>query len=254
MHHAVDVFYAFLDRIGYMHPIHPAMVHMPIGLVVGAAAFLLLGATFGVAGGYSVVSLAIAAGIALLGGMAYAELASGRPDASGGAYVWVRSALPPPSGFLSGWLSWSGAMATASLSALGLGLFLMELVQPSADYFAATPPLAPVVGALVLAVAAASHVIRLHLSAKSLARLTLVKLVLIVALLAIGLEAIVPGASSGFPSASVAPAGLMGVVLGAGIADGRARAGLSGATRVANPARAAGPPTRWPARRAAALS
>ncbi|HII40177.1 MAG TPA: amino acid permease, partial [Thermoplasmata archaeon] len=61
------------------------------------------------------------------------------------------------------------------------------------------------------------HVIRLHLSAKSLARLTLVKLVLIVALLAIGLEAIVPGASSGFPSASVAPAGLMGVVLGAGI-------------------------------------
>ena len=40
MHHAVDVFYAFLDRIGYMHPIHPAMVHMPIGLVVGAAAFL----------------------------------------------------------------------------------------------------------------------------------------------------------------------------------------------------------------------
>lgn len=40
MHHAVDVFYAFLDRIGYMHPIHPAMVHMPIGLVVGAAAFI----------------------------------------------------------------------------------------------------------------------------------------------------------------------------------------------------------------------
>ena len=188
-----------------------------VGSMVGAAAFLLLGATFGVAGGYSLVSLAIAAGIALLGGMAYAELASGRPDASGGAYVWVRSALPPPSGFLSGWLSWSGAMATASLSALGLGLFLMELVQPSADYFAATPPLAPVVGALVLAVAAATHVIRLHLSAKSLARLTLVKLVLIVALLAIGLEAIVPGASSGFPSASVAPAGLMGVVLGAGI-------------------------------------
>ncbi|HII39775.1 MAG TPA: amino acid permease, partial [Thermoplasmata archaeon] len=66
-----------------------------VGSMVGAAAFLLLGATFGVAGGYSLVSLAIAAGIALLGGMAYAELASGRPDASGGAYVWVRSALPP---------------------------------------------------------------------------------------------------------------------------------------------------------------
>lgn len=40
MHHAVDAFYDFLDRIGYMHPIHPAMVHMPIGLVVGALAFI----------------------------------------------------------------------------------------------------------------------------------------------------------------------------------------------------------------------
>jgi len=40
MHQAVNAFYDFLDRIGYMHPIHPAMVHMPIGLVVGATAFI----------------------------------------------------------------------------------------------------------------------------------------------------------------------------------------------------------------------
>ncbi len=32
----IDGFYAFLNRIGYLHPIHPAMVHMPIGLVVGS--------------------------------------------------------------------------------------------------------------------------------------------------------------------------------------------------------------------------
>lgn len=31
-----DGFYDFLDRIGYLHPIHPAMTHMPIGLVVGS--------------------------------------------------------------------------------------------------------------------------------------------------------------------------------------------------------------------------
>jgi len=188
-----------------------------VGSMVGAAAFLLLGATFGVAGGYSLASVAVAAGIALLGGMAYAELASGRPDASGGAYIWVRTALPPPSGFLSGWLSWSGAMATASLSALGLGLFLVELVQPSASYFAAAPASAPLVGAMVLAVAAAAHVIRLHLSAKALARLTLVKVILILVLLAVGLEAFFPGAASAFPSPAAAPAGLMGIVLGAGI-------------------------------------
>jgi uncharacterized membrane protein len=44
MKHAIDAFYAFLDRIGYMHPIHPAMVHMPIGLVVGATVFIVMAA------------------------------------------------------------------------------------------------------------------------------------------------------------------------------------------------------------------
>jgi uncharacterized membrane protein len=36
-----DALYSFLDKIGYLHPIHPAMTHMPIGLVVGS---VLLGA------------------------------------------------------------------------------------------------------------------------------------------------------------------------------------------------------------------
>jgi amino acid transporter/nucleotide-binding universal stress UspA family protein len=188
-----------------------------VGSMVGAAVFLLLGAAFSVAGGWVLVSVALAAVLALLVGMAYAELASGRPDASGGAYVWVRTALPPPSGFLSGWLAWSGAMATASLSALGLGLFLMELIQPGTAYFGASPADAPLVGALVLAVAAATHVVRLHWSAKALARLTLVKVVLIVVLLAVGLAAFLPGSSSAFPGPSVAPAGVLGFVLGAGI-------------------------------------
>lgn len=37
-----DALYDFLDKIGYLHPIHPATTHMPIGLVVGS---LFLGAT-----------------------------------------------------------------------------------------------------------------------------------------------------------------------------------------------------------------
>ena len=40
MKHYLDAFYDFMDQIGYMHPIHPAMVHMPIGLVVGATVFI----------------------------------------------------------------------------------------------------------------------------------------------------------------------------------------------------------------------
>ena len=188
-----------------------------VGAMVGAAVFLLLGATFRVSAAWSFASVGFAALLALLGGMAYGELASGRPDASGGAYAWVRSALPPPSGFLSGWLAWSGAMATASLSALGLGLFLLELAAPAASYFGAAAAPAPAVGALVLAVAAVSHVARIHLASRTQGRLTLVKVILIGILLAAGLTAFLPGGRSTLSGLGAPSPGVLGVVLGAGI-------------------------------------
>ncbi len=187
-----------------------------VGAMVGAAVFLLVGATFDVAGWWSFASVGLAAVLALLGGMAYAELASGRPDASGGAYVWVRSALPPPSGFLSGWLSWSGAMVTAALSALGFGLFFSELVRPATQGFAASPVFATILGVLVLALAGALHFARLHFSSRAMSRVTLVKVILILVLLVAGLVVFLPGVPG--PAAPVvAFPGTMGIVLGAGI-------------------------------------
>ena len=188
-----------------------------VGAMVGAAVFLLLGATFRVAGGWSFASVGVAAALALLGGMAYAELASGRPDASGGAYVWVRSALPPPSGFLSGWLAWGGTMATAALSALGLGLFLAELLEPATSYFRAMPVAAPTVGAVAIAIAAGSQVARANLSVRALGRLTLVKLLLVVVLLGIGLSALAPGSGGDLGAATAGTPGVLGLALGAGV-------------------------------------
>ncbi len=40
----ITSFYQLLNYLGYTHPIHPALVHMPIGLVVGA--FILRGTAF----------------------------------------------------------------------------------------------------------------------------------------------------------------------------------------------------------------
>jgi len=40
MNRQLDTFYDLLAQIGYAHPIHPALVHMPIGLVVGATALI----------------------------------------------------------------------------------------------------------------------------------------------------------------------------------------------------------------------
>ena len=187
------------------------------GAMVGAAVFLLLGAAFGVAGGWSFASVGFAAILALLSGMAYAELASGRPNASGGAYVWVKSALPPPSGFLSGWLSWGGAMATSALSALGLGLFITELVDPAGSYFGPMPALAPVIGAVAIVFAAGGQVARVNLSVRALGRLTFVKVALIVALLAAGLTALLPSNGAQLVAATAGTPGIMGLLLGAGV-------------------------------------
>ena len=188
-----------------------------VGAMVGAAVFLLPGATYRVAGGVSFASVGLAAVIALFGGMAYAELAAGRPDASGGAYVWVRSALPAPSGFLSGWLSWGGAMATAAFSALGLGLFAVELLEPTGSYFATSPVSAPVVGVVAIAIAAVSQVARANLSVRALGRLTFVKLLLIVLLVSVGLAALLPGSGTGIAAATATNPGFLGLVLGAGV-------------------------------------
>ncbi len=187
-----------------------------VGAMVGAAVFLLLGATFGVAGGWSFASVGIAAVIALMAGMAYAELASGRPDASGGAYVWVKSALPPPSGFLSGWLSWGGAMATAALSALGLGLFVLELVGPPSTFFGGMPAAVPLIALLGIAIAAGSQVARVNLSVWALGRVTLVRVVVVVALLAAGLTILLPGGGTTLPVATAGTPSVEFLFLGAG--------------------------------------
>ncbi len=37
----IESFYAFLETIGLTHPIHPIVVHAPMGLVIGAVVFSL---------------------------------------------------------------------------------------------------------------------------------------------------------------------------------------------------------------------
>src|SRR3989475_653057 len=189
-----------------------------LGAMIGAAIFLLVGAAYAVSGAFVLASLALAVCIAALAGAAYAELASGRPDASGGAYVWVRSALPDPSGFLSGWLSWGGHIAASALSALGLGVFLVELARPSdpASLFGPNPIEVSLVALVVLGLSATLHFARVHLPTRALGRLTLGKILLIAGLILIGILSL----SSGGPPRGIPPGGAvrsLPLVLGAGI-------------------------------------
>jgi len=189
-----------------------------LGAMVGAAIFLLVGAAYAVSGPLVVASLAVAALVAALAGMAYAELASGRPDASGGAYVWVRSALPEPSGFLSGWLSWGGHMAASAIGSLGLGVFLVELVRPSDPFtlFGPNPIEVSLVALVVLGLSAILHFGRIHLPTRAIGRLTLGKILLIVFLAVIGIASLIlPGPPRGFTISG--PTTTRQLMLGAGV-------------------------------------
>jgi amino acid transporter/nucleotide-binding universal stress UspA family protein len=93
-----------------------------VGAMIGAGIFVLTGIAAGVAGPGLLVVFLLNGLVALLTAMAYAELGSAFHDAGGG-YLWVKTSLPDPNGFLSGWMSWFAHAVACSLYALGFGAY-----------------------------------------------------------------------------------------------------------------------------------
>ena len=93
-----------------------------VGAMIGAGIFVLTGIAAGVAGPALLITFGLNGFVALLTAMTYAELGSSFHDAGGG-YLWVKTALPDPNGFLSGWMSWFAHAVACSLYALGFGAY-----------------------------------------------------------------------------------------------------------------------------------
>lgn len=103
-----------------------------VGAMIGAGIFVLTGIAAGVAGPALLVVFLLNGLVALLTAMAYAELGSAFHDAGGG-YLWVKTSLPDPNGFLSGWMSWFAHAVACSLYALGFGAYF-HLVLTAAGW------------------------------------------------------------------------------------------------------------------------
>jgi len=99
-----------------------------VGAMIGAGIFVLTGIAAGVAGPALVLVFALNGVVALLTAMAYAELGSAFHDAGGG-YLWVKTSLPDPNGFLSGWMSWFAHAVACSLYALGFGAYFRLVLE-----------------------------------------------------------------------------------------------------------------------------
>ena len=75
----------------------------------------------------------VGGGLAFVGAMAYAELATLRPRA-GGEYVYLREAFGPAAGFLSGWTSFiAGFSGAIALGAVGIASYLGRFLPAAGD-------------------------------------------------------------------------------------------------------------------------
>jgi basic amino acid/polyamine antiporter, APA family len=98
-----------------------------VGAIIGGGIFVITGIVAGYAGSALVVSMAIAAVIALFTALSFTELSTWQP-VEGSAYEYTRQLVSPFAGFLSGWM-WvvSNTFGGAAVS-LGFAFYLSAAV------------------------------------------------------------------------------------------------------------------------------
>src|SRR2546428_13854308 len=102
---------------------------MVVGIMVASGIFRAPGLVAAQLGGpwLTFVAWVLGGGLAFLGALCFAELATRHPRA-GGKYVYVREAFGPRAGFVVGWVE-SVGMYTAAIAAIGVAAaeFLVRL-------------------------------------------------------------------------------------------------------------------------------
>jgi len=109
-----------------------------VGAMIGAGIFVLTGIAAGVAGPAIMLAFFLNGIVALFTASAYAELGGSIPEAGGG-YLWVKTSLPQPSGFLSGWMSWMAHSVACALYAVGFGAYFGEVIHEFGSHLQISP-------------------------------------------------------------------------------------------------------------------
>jgi len=101
-----------------------------LGSMIGAGVFSAWGPAAAVAGGWLLIGLLLAAGVAYCNAVASAQLAAQYPT-SGGTYVYGRERLGPAWGFLAGWGFVIGKTASSAAMALTFAAYLLPEPGPA---------------------------------------------------------------------------------------------------------------------------
>ncbi len=94
-----------------------------VGAIIGGGIFVVTGIVAGLAGSAFVISMIIAAAIALLTALSFAELTSWQA-VEGSGYEYVRQLISPFAGFLSGWMWMIGNTFAGAAVSLGFAYYL----------------------------------------------------------------------------------------------------------------------------------
>jgi APA family basic amino acid/polyamine antiporter len=94
-----------------------------VGAIIGGGIFVVTGIVAGVAGSAFVISMVLAAMIALLTALSFAQLTTWQP-VEGSGYEYVRQLVSPFAGFLSGWMWMIGNTFAGAAVSLGFGYYL----------------------------------------------------------------------------------------------------------------------------------
>ncbi|MCK5628040.1 amino acid permease [Candidatus Bathyarchaeota archaeon] len=94
-----------------------------VGAIIGGGIFIVTGIVAGLAGSAMVISMLIAATIALFSALSYSELAGWQP-AEGSVYDYACQLISPFSGFLAGWMWVISNSLIGAAVALGFGYYL----------------------------------------------------------------------------------------------------------------------------------
>ncbi len=94
-----------------------------VGAIIGGGIFVVTGIVAGVAGSAFVVSMVLAAVIALITALSFAQLTTWQP-VEGSGYEYVRQLVSPFAGFLSGWMWMIGNTFAGAAVSLGFAYYL----------------------------------------------------------------------------------------------------------------------------------
>lgn len=113
-----------------------------VGAMIGAGIFVLTGIAAGVAGPALILVFLLNGVVTLFAAAAYAELGSAFHHAGGG-YLYVKTGLKDPQGFMSGWMAWFAYIVACALYGLGFGAYFKQTLPLIGLENLVTPLLSP---------------------------------------------------------------------------------------------------------------